>query len=164
MSFEQQLLLTILDKGLLATALVLVAGLVKWWLQRDQAQKDLVREIASLRAAAYAAFWKKTEPFRRTDPPALTEDLRKSAHEELNKVYFEEGGAMYLSHEAASRLLKAKELLKNPKASEDDIRNAFSRFRTQLKTDLLVYTKRDADKPLLEDQKKPASGELERNT
>lgn len=153
MTFEQQVFLMILDKGLLGIALALVAGLVKWWLQRDQAQKDLVKEIASLRAAAYATFWKKTEPFRRTDPPPLTEQLRRTAHEELNKAYFDEGGAMYLSHQAASRLLQAKRLLKDG-ADETVIREAFSLFRTQLKRDLLIYTKREADTPLLANEKK----------
>jgi hypothetical protein len=78
MTFEQQILLTILDKGLLAAVLALVAGLVNWWLQRDKAQKDLIKEIATFRATAYATFWKKTEPFRETDPPPLTEDVRKT--------------------------------------------------------------------------------------
>jgi hypothetical protein len=147
MSFEQQVFLTILDKGLLAIALALVAGLVKWWLQRDQARKDLVREIAAFRAEAYASFWKRTEPFRRTDPDPITEDVRSTALEQLNRVYFDEGGAMYLSHQAASRLIRAKQLLKN-KADEQDVREAFSRFRTQLKTDLSIYTRRDAGKRL----------------
>jgi len=147
MSFEEEVFLTILDKGLLAIVLAVVAGLIKWWLQRDQAQKDLIKEVAPLRAAAYAKFWGATEPFRRTDAPQLTEDVLSTAQKDLNRIYFDEGGAMYLSHEAASRLTAARQKLKDG-AEEDEIRKQFSRFRTQLKRDLLIYTKREADSPL----------------
>jgi hypothetical protein len=61
---------------------------------------------------------------------------------------------MYLSHEAASRLLRAKRLLKE-NAPEAVVREAFSDFRTQLKRDLLIYTKREAETPLLTDDRKP---------
>ena len=63
--FDQKIWLIILDKGLLAIALAVVAGLVKWLLQRDQAQRDLVREIAPKRAEAYERLWKVTEPLCR---------------------------------------------------------------------------------------------------
>lgn len=150
MTFEQQLVITILDKGLLAILLALIAGLVNWWLQRDKAQMDLIKEIASLRAKAYANFWRKTDPFREIDPPPFTDETRKTAHDELNKAYFDEDGAMYISYQAASRLLRARRRLKDG-AKESVARKAFSLFRTQLKRDLLIYTKREANTPLLSD-------------
>ena len=40
-AFDEKVWLIILDKGFLAIALAVVAGLVKWLLQKDQAQRDL---------------------------------------------------------------------------------------------------------------------------
>jgi hypothetical protein len=147
MELQQQLLVSIVDKGLLALVLTIVAGLVKWILQRDAAQRDLMKAIAPQRATAYASLWNATEDLRRTNPPALTEERRKSVQRKLDEAYFGEGAAMYLSHKAASLFLRAKARL-NDNAPESELREMFSAFRTQLKEDLLIYSKRDARTPL----------------
>ena len=145
--FNQKILLIIFDKGLFALALTVVAGLVKWLLQKDQAQRDLVKEIAPKRAEAYEKLWKETEPLCRKKPSELTKQFREEMHDKLNKAYFTDGAAMYLSHKASSIFLKAKRSL------IDDIDvtvviDEISSFRTQLKEDLLIYSKREAKTPL----------------
>jgi hypothetical protein len=140
--------LAVLDKGFLALALAIVAGLVKWLLQMDQAQRDLVKEIAPKRAEAYEKLWKVTEQLCRKKQLKMDMKYRKDMHNQFNKAYFDDGAAMYLSHEASSKFLKAKGYL-----VKNDIENAVlieevSNFRTQLKKDLKIYSKREAETPL----------------
>ncbi len=148
MDVYESLLITVVDKGVLAGLIVALGYKVKLWLQEDQARRDLVREVSSQRADAYAKIWKATEDFRSTNPPELHDDRLRTARETLHKAYFDEGGAMYLSFEAARLLVKAKSALAarldaggtDGTVTDDDLRKAFSDFRTQLKTDLLIYT------------------------
>ena len=156
MDFYEQLIVTFIDKGVLAIIVVALGYKVKLWLQEDQSRRDLVREVSSLRAAAYEKIWKATEDFRSTDPPDLDRKRIAKVRDVLNRAYFDDGGALYLSHAAASRLLVAKRLLAqriddnaSPSAiSDEDLRSAFSSFRTQLKADLLIYTEEEKEKPL----------------
>lgn len=156
MTFYDQIIVTIIDKGVLALLVVALGYKVKLWLQEDQSRRDLVREVSVQRAAAYEKIWKATEDFRSTDPPDLDPTHMAKARDNLKKAYFDHGGAMYLSHEAASRLLFAKKLLaqridhtpSSSTVSDEALRSAFSRFRSQLKADLLIYTEAEKDKPL----------------
>ena len=145
--FDQQIWLTILDKGLLAIILALVAGLVKWLLQRDQAQRDLVKEIAPKRAEAYERLWKLTEPFCRRKPSEIHQQFRDEMHTKFNNAYFDEGAALYLSHKASSIFLRVKgQLVDN--TDVDVLVKELSSFRTQLKQDLQIYSRREAETPL----------------
>ena len=148
MEFHEQIWITLLDKGLLAIAVGVLVWLGNLWLQRDKARKDLAVAIAEKRADAYATLWKKTEDLRSTDPPPLDAHKRDELMGELTKLYFKDGGAMYLSHPAASCFLAAKKLLNDSEASDKQIRKAFSALRTQMKVDLLIYSKAEAIKPL----------------
>ncbi len=68
-------------------------------------------------------------------------------HTKLNEAYFEEGAAMYLSHKASSIFLKAKgHLIDNTDVAV--LVDELSSFRTQLKQDLKIYSKREAETPL----------------
>ena len=145
--FDQKIWLIILDKGFLAIALAVVAGLVKWLLQRDQAQRDLVREIAPKRAEAYERLWMVTEPLCRKKLSEINQQFREEMHEKLNKAYFDEGAAMYLSHKASSIFVRAKgHLVDNTDVAV--LVKELSSFRTQLKQDLKIYTTREAETPL----------------
>lgn len=144
---NQKILLIILDKGFLALVLAIVAGLVAWLLQRDQAQRDLVREIAPKRAEAYEKLWKVTEPFCNKEHSEIDKQFREEMHTKFNKAYFDEGAAMYLSHKASSSFLRAKNHLVD-KTEVKILVNELSSFRTQLKQDLKIYTNREAETPL----------------
>ena len=148
MTYEQELWLAVLDKGFLALALAIVAGLVKWLLQMDQAQRDLIKEIAPKRADAYEKLWKVTEQLCRKKQLKMDMTYRKDMHEQFNKAYFDDGAAMYLSHDASSKFLKAKGHLLNKDIEDAVIIEEVSSFRTQLKKDLKIYSKREADTPL----------------
>jgi len=145
--FDQKIILMILDKGFLALVLAAVAGLLKWLLQRDQAQRDLVREIAPKRAEAYEKLWKVTEPMCRKKHSEIDKQFREEMHAKFNKAYFDEGAAMYLSHKASSSFVRAKRHLVD-NTDVTTLVNELSSFRTQLKQDLKIYTKHEAEKPL----------------
>ena len=145
--FHQEIWLTVLDKGILAIVLAFIAGLAKWLLQRDQAQRDLIREIAPKRAEAYEKLWKATEPFCRKKLSEIDQQFRDEMHDKFNKAYFDEGAAMYLSHKASSIFVSAKTHLVDG-TGVAVIAKELSSFRTLLKQDLKIYTKREAETPL----------------
>ena len=146
--FQKDIWLSVLDKGFLAIVLAVIAGLVKWLLQRDQAQRDLVREISPKRAEAYERLWKVTEPFCRKKSSEIDQKFRDEMHTKLNEAYFDEGAAMYLSHKASSLFVKAKRHLVDNNTKAAVLIEELSSFRTQLKVDLRIYTKREAETPL----------------
>jgi hypothetical protein len=143
-AFEQKIFLTILDKGLLALILGVAGGLIKWLLQIHAANKAILGETAQSRAAACAALWEATEPFRATDPPENIPDVIASAQTALTSKYFEGGNAMYLSRKATLLFNRArKELQYQVEKSDPDwqaIQSKFSAFRTQLKVEVGCYS------------------------
>jgi len=145
--FYQKIILIIFDKGFLALVLAVIAGLLKWLLQRDQAQRDLVREIAPKRAEAYEKLWKVTEPMCRKKQSEIDKQFREEMHTKFNKAYFDEGAAMYLSYKASSSFVRAKKhLVDNTDVAT--LVKELSSFRTQLKQDLKIYTKQESEIPL----------------
>lgn len=153
MTFEQQLLVTILDKGLLAILLAVLVWLGNVFLQRRKARTDLAVALAEKRADAYVALWNATEDLRSTDPPPLDSEKRKELVGALTRLYFDDGVAMYLSHAASAKFLEAKMLLVDGGVSDDAVRNTYSALRTQMKVDLQIYSQADASKPLREQSK-----------
>ena len=146
--FQEDILTIIIDKGLLAIALAFVAGLVKWWLQRDQASRDLLKQIAPKRAEAYEILWKVTEETCRKKPSEMDQDFRDKMHDKFNEAYFDRGAAMYLSHNSASEFIKCKRKLIDETVDAQYLVDELSSFRTQLKHDLKIYSKREAMTPL----------------
>ena len=68
-------------------------------------------------------------------------------HKKFNIAYFKEGAAMYLSHKASSVFVRAKgHLIDNTDVTV--LVEELSSFRTQLKQDLKMYSKREAESPL----------------
>ncbi len=154
---DKELFLLLIDKGLLALILALVAGLVSYLLNLQKANHDLATAIAEKRATAYEAIWKATEPFRKTEPEPATRALLAEALTQLNKAYFQDSGALYLSWDATQLLQHAKSKLTDlrdkapetgaiPEPDFKTVRDSFSALRTQLKQDLMIYSKRDAQR------------------
>lgn len=142
--FEQKIFLTLLDKGLLAVVLAVAGGFIKWLLQIHAAKKAILGETAQYRAAACAALWGATEPFRATDPPEDIAEVITASQTDLSTKYFEGGNAMYLSRKATKLFNQARQELRNQaKKSKPDwkiIQSKFSAFRTQLKIDIGSYS------------------------
>jgi len=148
MTFNQQLIITIIDKGLLAIVLAIVGYVFQSLLARQQAQYSIRQALAPMRSTAMKNLWSKTEKVKFSSTQLLTPDDRKSFYDELTKWYYEEGGAMYLSHTAAGLFMIARGKLGDSTVDEERVRGAFSELRTQLKVDSGIYTRRAALTPI----------------
>lgn len=101
-------------------------------------------KIAEARLPAYAALWKCMAPLSPTASDPLFGNTRSDLDRALRKAFYEDGGGLLLSHKALSRYIEAVETLNKDKVSDADIRASFSALRTQMKTDLAVYTEDEA--------------------
>lgn len=146
-NFEQQLLITLVDKGLLALV-VLAAGFVfNSVLQRRRARDSLLQAISAERVNAYKTLWEMTAPVRPSSDGEISSDTRNFLSECMTEWYYAKGGGLFLSHDAASLFLGARATLQG-KAKADDVRSAFSALRSQLKFDCGVYSKCEQHKDL----------------
>lgn len=169
MTFTEQLILTVVDKLLIALIAALVGYWVKGRLERvrreEQAQLARIKReeqaqlarakreeqfrllIATTAMPAYQALWSITEAANFSTEADLTTEDRRDFSEELRTWYYAKGNAMFLSWDATDLLLRAKKLLDEGKPSED-VRKAFSDLRTKLKVDMGVYDPEQAKKQL----------------
>jgi len=195
MTFTQQLVITLVDKLIIAGALVIVG----YWLNKrleafktDQAkqlqilrgqqdelleirkehhemalemhreQQNLAKElrdlqtqkelqitaqIASARLPAYRKLWEIQDVTAESLGLELSPEQRKELENKLRATYFRNGNAIFLSHSAVTRYRTAMKCLKETNSTSQDIRDAFTAFRTQLKSDVKVYNEEEAKKP-----------------
>jgi hypothetical protein len=146
MSFDQSLLLTIVDK-LLIGLLLLIAG---YWLngavERMKGRIALQNALAPARSAAYSKLWGHTQgltPRGKLLPSA--QDCEK-AFIETRAWYYSEGGAMHLTHDATRLTLQLLTCLEQRDAEQ--AKAIASALRTQLKLDLGTYSKSEAKRPV----------------
>ena len=145
MSLSDNLILALFDKLLIGT-LVLIFG---YWLNHklESLKGDLSfrTAIAPNRTAAYQALWEKTANFTPRETSPLDVSLARTDYlTNLRDWYYEAGNAMYLSLGSSDLLLRGFKLLERTDVSAQEIKDHFSRLRTQLKVDLGVYSPADA--------------------
>jgi hypothetical protein len=144
-NFDQQVMVTLLDKGLLALIVVLATYGLNSLLEQQRAKAGLEQALASDRAAAYGQLWSKTDRLAVSKQAPLSFDARTAIFEELTAWYYDEHGALYLSHAATSQFLSARRQLKDRNIDDKTLRDSFSTLRTQLKADCGIYTRREAE-------------------
>ena len=101
-------------------------------------------KVAEARLPAYRALWKCMAPLSMTASNPLDRQARSDLDKALRKAFYKEGGGLLLSHRALSRYIEAVTALNNAKAGDERVRASFSALRTQMKTDLAVYTDDEA--------------------
>jgi len=148
MSFEEQMIITLVDKGLLALVIAVVGFALNLLLARQQARANIQQAIAPLRVKALTELWSKTEKLGFAKQQSLSPDQRTSIFQELTKWYYDASGAMFLSHKATGLFLIARAQLQMESITDENIRESFSALRTQLKVDCGIYSLRDARTPL----------------
>ena len=137
MTFEQQLTITLVDT-LLSGALLLIAGfLLNAALERRKASDELKKAVALERVNAYRELWKLS--IKQLDGTS-----RQELRNEFAKWYGE-GGALFLSFNAARHFFKAKKMLADDSTNASEIRSVLSRLRTELKHDCGTYGRKEAD-------------------
>jgi hypothetical protein len=147
-AFAQKIIVTVLDKGLLALVVVAAGYYFNALLQRRTARDELLTAIADSRVEAYRALWRLTEQVKFAERGAITAEERRKLDDDLVQWYYLNAGAMFLSWEAARRFTEARAALWNDQNSSDAVRQAFSLLRTELKYDCGVYSAQDKDKQL----------------
>jgi len=110
-----------------------------------EAQKDL--QIAAARLPAYQRFWEILDVTSPTLKLKLPPEQREELEDKLRAAFFQNGHGIFLSHSALTRYRVAMRCLQMENTKPETIRRAFSRFRTQLKTDVKVYTQEEAKTP-----------------
>lgn len=145
MDLSDSLLHSLVD-NLLIGVLVLIIGY--WLKQRLETFKNnlsLQTALAPKRTEAYETLWHKTKDLTPRKLADLDLDVAKSSCiKDLRNWYYNEGNAMYLSLDSADLLLRGLTLLEHNEVTAKQIKNHFSSLRTQLKIDLGIYTKSDA--------------------
>jgi hypothetical protein len=146
MSFDQSLLLTIVDK-LLIGLLLLIAG---YWLngavERMKGRIALQNALAPARSAAYSRLWGHTQRLTpRGDVLPSAQDCEK-AFMETRAWYYSEGGAMHLTHDATKLTLQLLACVERGDSTQ--AKAIASALRTQLKLDLGTYSKSEAKRPV----------------
>jgi len=142
--------------ALVAGVVSLATGTLTAWITlrsaRDRARVDQELQnrlkIAEARLPAYAALWKCMGKLSPTGSDPLPAQARSQLDAALRKVFFEQGAGLMLSHSALAQYISAVERLNDPTATDESIREDFSALRTQMKTDLNVYTQDEAGKPV----------------
>jgi len=145
MTFENELLITIVDKLLIGILVLIVGFWFKARLERLKGQLQLGRAIAPKRASAYGELWQLTEPLSPSRPDEISLEEREKLRETLTSWYYDKGNALYLSLNASDLFLKGRRLLaKESTARAKEVTDAFSSLRTQMKVDIGVYSDKDA--------------------
>ncbi len=139
MTFEQQVLLTLIDKGLLALLLLAAGFAFKWLLQDKKARDEALHALAPNRTTAYQELWKTLGKVPPSSDQAILPDVRKQLADALSDWYHEKSGALFLSWRTAKRFLIALNLVRDDSAANEAIRDAVSALRTQLKRDCGIY-------------------------
>lgn len=114
-----------------------------------QKQKDLQAsaQIAAARLPAYQKFWAMTEKSAKSLVPEFSPEQRKELERDLRATYFRDGNAIMLTPQGVQWYQTIMERLKLPESTPEQIHEAFTGFRRQLKLDVKVYTEEQAAQP-----------------
>jgi hypothetical protein len=149
LSFREQLILTIVDKGFFALILLVAGFWLNRILERYKSDLDWRKTLALARTEAYCQLWALTKSIggtgKRTE---LNPAERRTASSVFSEWYWDKGNGLLISHETASALMDGWRLLDEPSVSDKEIRDHYSALRTRLKEETRVYTSSEAKAPV----------------
>jgi hypothetical protein len=96
-TFDQQISLTLIDKGLLALLAGIGGFLLNWLLQKKKSRDEILHELTSSRVKAYKRLWAISGKLITSRKDEIPPDVRLQIDQELIEWYYEKGGAMFLS-------------------------------------------------------------------
>jgi hypothetical protein len=147
MTFDEQLRITLLDKGLLGAILALAAFALNWLLERRKARNELLKAISLQRVDAYKKLWALLEAVKASDEAEIPNGEMDRLAVALTTWYYEDGGGLFLSHAAAGQCIGARGLLE-AHAGPKVLRERFSQLRSQLKYDCGIQSRREMKRPV----------------
>ncbi len=136
-SGQQQKLFYVLTVEIIVTSVGYFSGQLKF------NPTEVRQQIISDAATAKKRLWELSSITSPTEPH-FTEKQRGDLALRLRDWYYKDGGGMYLSRTAADLFLKAKAALTDSDKDANNVREAFSALRTELKVDAGVYDANDA--------------------
>lgn len=152
--FNSKLIITLVDKGLLALVAITIGYYFNKLLHKMKARDSMLEAIAEQRIKSYQTLWEITKKVQYARKTEISESDKKELGENLSEWYFKNGAAMFLSHKATKAYGAAREVIKeDSKAELREIQSTFSALRTQLKNDLKIYTEEEKVKPTINPDK-----------
>ena len=142
MTFQEQLAITLLDKLLIGGLLLFAGFLLNVILEKRKANDELKKAVALERVKAYQVLWAIS--IKSVDQAAKSE-----RRQDFGKWY-NEGGALFLSFNAARRFFEATKLLRDDHDNVREIQSVLSLLRTKLKHDCGTYGRKEADSQIPE--------------
>jgi hypothetical protein len=145
MDFTDTLMITIIDKLIIGAFLVwlafyLNARLEKFKKDQDREQAFLL-QVSVSRLNAYLKLWSLTEKVSPSSKEEIRKEIKENLSNRLRSWYYEDGNGVYLTLIAADLFLKAKETLNvDTDKQTEQIKEAFSKLRTQMKIDIGAYS------------------------
>lgn len=116
----------------------------QWFLQERKSRDELLQALASQRADALRELWSIT-----TLPPEITllkqgvavpNNLRERANADIVEWYTQNGGALFLSWQAAHLVFRLLDSLRDENVQLNQLENSVSALRTRLKRDCGMYS------------------------
>lgn len=136
-TYDAELSLLLLDKGLLALLALLVGFVLNWGLQRSKSQDDLRNALAVDRARSYQCLWKILAV---APASGLSRVERADLEVAMTDWYHDQSGALHMSWWTARRFIRVLDSLRaTPPTAEHQLRKQISRLRTSLKRDCGRY-------------------------
>ncbi len=139
-AFGKDILIALLDKGLLAGIVIGVGYYFNRLLHEKKARDSMLEAIVEQRITAYKKLWEATQMVQYARMEEISEAEKVALSDKLSEWYYKDGGAMFLSFKASKLYGEAKEILLDAESDFRTIKNAFSALRAQLKSDLKIYT------------------------
>jgi hypothetical protein len=134
MTFGQELVITLIDSLVIGGLLVVVGWWLNLQLEKFRSQQEWERQQQTRRVNSYQNLWSLTEAVSPSVKRNYTEAEKDILSQRLRAWYYAEGG-IYLPQKTADLYLKAKNSLEGG-STPDEIRDAFSSLRTQIKVDV----------------------------
>ena len=135
------MLVTIVDKLLIGLLILILCYRFNEKLEKLKGQINLTNAVALNRILAFGKLWELTKPFSPHFDNAHDDAKMWDIRNKLSEWYYDEGNAMYLSFEASNLFLRSMPLLERSVEEGwgdiwNQIKDSFSRLRTQLKVDV----------------------------
>lgn len=157
--FTKELMIILIDKGLLAIMVLIVGYYFNKLLQKKKARDSMLEAIVEQRISAYKSLWETTQVVKFARREEILLDEKQELAEKLSQWYYKDGAAMFLSFKASKLYGEAREVLREDStASFKEIQQTFSSLRTQLKNDLKIYSEGEDKKQTIDPNKIFKSG------
>ena len=153
MTFYEELLLKIIDSLIIGVLILFVGYWLNRGLEKFKSKEEYQRQLAQSKINAYQRLWSLMETVRPSREGEITYDERARLAERLRSWYYDDGNGLYLPHKTAGVFIDSRDALLDKNITDDQIKEQFSKLRTQMKIDAGVYDQKEAQIPISDRQR-----------